>query len=193
MRSSLDIDGVCNSQNDRMGTVDRADVNKKGGIKQKRKFSSKTMVCLGACSKGVTPLVILDEGTVDHTIYIEKVLPVALKYGNEVFCSDWVLQQDGDGPLSHHLTQQWCRDNFLSSFGKYRWPSNSPDLNPLDYSIWNELGNTISWNKVKSKTTLVQQLKSSFKKICELVVFENCTSSTNRLYQVSQGNGNYLH
>ena len=45
------------------------------------------MVWLG----GLTPLVILDEGTVDYTVYIEKVLPVALKYGNQFFGSDWVF------------------------------------------------------------------------------------------------------
>ena len=49
------------------------------------------MVWLGACSKGITPLVILDEGTVDHTVYIKKVLSVALKYGNETFGRDWVM------------------------------------------------------------------------------------------------------
>jgi hypothetical protein len=66
------------------------------------------MVWLGACSEGVTPLVILDEGTVDHAIYIEKVLSVALKYGNQVFGNDWTFQQDGATSHSHHLTQQWC-------------------------------------------------------------------------------------
>ena len=64
------------------------------------------MVWLGACSKGITPLVILDEGTVDHTVHIKKVLPVALKYGNETFGRDWIFQQDGAKPHSHHLTQQ---------------------------------------------------------------------------------------
>jgi hypothetical protein len=34
----FDIDGVYNSQNDRVWAVDRADADKKGGIKQKRKF-----------------------------------------------------------------------------------------------------------------------------------------------------------
>ncbi|CAF1226898.1 unnamed protein product [Rotaria magnacalcarata] len=126
----FDIDGVHNSQNDRVWTIDRADADKNGGIKQKRKFSQKVMVSLGACSKGVTPLVILDEGTIDHAVYIEKVLPVALKYGNRVFGSDWVFQQDDPKPHSHHLTQQWCRDNFPSFIGKDRWPPNSPDLNP---------------------------------------------------------------
>ena len=155
---------------------------KKGGIKQRRKSPSKVMVWLGACSKSVMPLVILDEATVDHTFYIEKVLPVALKYGNRVFGSDWVFQQDGVWPHSHHLTQQWCRDNFpLFIDDKDHWPPNSPDLNRLDYSVWDELVNTINWNKVKSKTTLIQQLKSSFKNIRESVVFENRSCWTNRL------------
>ena len=68
----FDIDGVYNSQNDRVWAVNRADADEKGGIKQKRKFPQKVMVWLGACSKGVTPLVILDEGTVDHSCYIKK-------------------------------------------------------------------------------------------------------------------------
>ncbi|CAF5208792.1 unnamed protein product [Rotaria magnacalcarata] len=97
----------------------------------------------------------------DQKIKRKKVLPVALKYGNQVFGSDWVFQQDGAKPHSHHLTQQWCRDNFPSFIGKNRWPPNSPDLNPVDYSIWDELVNTINWNKVQSKTTLIQQIKSS--------------------------------
>ena len=77
----FDIDGVYNSQNDRVWAVDRADADEKGGIQQRRKFPQNVMVWLGACSKGITPLVILDDGTVDHDYYIKKVLPVALKYG----------------------------------------------------------------------------------------------------------------
>ncbi|CAF1350541.1 unnamed protein product [Rotaria magnacalcarata] len=167
----FDIDGIYNSQNDRVWAIDRADADKNGGIKQKRKFPQKVMVWLGACSKGVTSLVILDEGTVDHAVYIEKVLPVALKYGNQVFGSGLVFQQDGAKPHLHHLTQQWCRDNFPSFIGKDRWTPNSPDLNPFDYSIWDELVNIFNWNKVQSKITLIQQIKSSFKNIRESIVF----------------------
>ncbi len=188
----FDIDGVYNAQNDRVWAVNRADADKKGGIKQRRKFPQKVMVWLGACSKGITPLVILDKGTVDHDCYIKKVLPVALKYGNKTFGDDWTFQQDGAKPHQHHLTQQWCQNNFPSFINKDRWPPNSPDLNPLDYSIWDELVNAIDWNKVKSKTTLIQQLKSSVKKVRESVVFESCNTWTNRLYRVSQNDGNYL-
>ncbi|CAF2133666.1 unnamed protein product, partial [Rotaria magnacalcarata] len=172
--------------------VDRADADKNGGTQQKRKFPQKVMVWLGACSKGLTPLVILDEGTVDHTVYIEKVLSVALKYGNQFFGSDWVFQQDGAKPHSHHLSQKWCRDNFPTFIEKDRWPPNSPDLNPLDYSIWDQLVNNINWNKVYSKTTLIKELKLSVKKISESVVFESCACWTNRLYRLCQNDGSYL-
>ena len=86
---SFDIDGVYNSQNDRMWAVDRA-------------------------------------------AYIEQVLSVALKYGNQVFGSDWVFQQDCAQSHSHHLTQQWCRDNVPSCIDMNRWLPNSRDLNPLN-------------------------------------------------------------
>ena len=107
------------------------------------------MVWLDACSQGTTALVIFNEGTVDHTVYIEKVLLVALKHGNEVLGSHWIFHQDGAKPHSHYLTQQWCRDNFSTFINSENWPPNSLDLNPLDYLIWDELVNAINWNKVK--------------------------------------------
>ena len=51
----------------------------------------------------------------------------------------WTYQQDGATPHIHHLAQKWCGDNFPSFISKDRWPPNSPDLCPLDYSLWNEL------------------------------------------------------
>ncbi|CAF3813941.1 unnamed protein product, partial [Rotaria sp. Silwood1] len=134
----FDIDGVYNTQNDRIWAVNRAEANEKGGILQKKSFSQKVMVWLGVCSKGVSPLMIFDEGTVGHARYIKEVLPVALKYGNYVFGNDWTFQHDGAKPHIHQLTQQWCHDNFSGFIDEDHWPPNSPDLNPLDYCIWDE-------------------------------------------------------
>ena len=136
---------------------------------------------------------ILDDGIVDYDYYIKKVLPVALKYGNKVFGDDWIFQQDGAMPHQHYLTQKWCQENFPSFIDNDHWPPNSLDLNPLDYSVWDEFVKVIDWNKVKSKATLIQQLKSSLKKIRESLIVESCTSWTNRLYRMSQNDGNYLH
>ncbi len=58
----FDIDGVYNSENDRMRAVNRADVDEKGTIMQKRKFLHKVMVWLHVCSKGF-----------DHQPFLKKV------------------------------------------------------------------------------------------------------------------------
>ncbi|CAF5171461.1 unnamed protein product [Rotaria magnacalcarata] len=74
-----------NTQNDRVWTINREEADKNGGVKQRRKFPERVMVWLGVCSRGVTLLVILDEGTVNHQRYIDEVLPVAWEYGNKMF------------------------------------------------------------------------------------------------------------
>ncbi len=54
------IDGVYNTQNDRIWAANRDEADQKGGIHQKKKFPEKVMVWLGVCSKGVSPLVIFE-------------------------------------------------------------------------------------------------------------------------------------
>ena len=117
---------------------------------KKEVLREKVMVWLGACSsKGLTPLVILDEGTVDYSCYIKNVLSVALKCGDEVFYDKYIFQEDGANSHRHHLTQEWRRDNFPSLIDEDLWPQNSPDLNPLNYSVRDKLNNVIDWNKSK--------------------------------------------
>jgi hypothetical protein len=188
----IDMNGIYNSQNDRVWAIDREDAEKKCRVKPQRKFPQKVMVWLGVCSKGVSPIVIFEKGTLDHDRYIRDVLPVALRYGNQVFGSQWMFQQDGAMPHAHRETQEWCANNFPAFIDKDHWPPNSPDLNPLDYCIWDELARAIKWNKITSKKTLIGQIKLAAKKIRPEVVLESCTSWTNRLYQMSQNSGAYL-
>jgi len=188
----FDIDGVYNSQNDRIWAVNRSEADIKGGIRQKRKFPQKVMVWLGVCSKGVSPLVIFENGTVDHERYIKELLPVALKFGNDTFGNDWTFQQDGANPHTHAKSQEWCARHFPSFIDKDHWPPNSPDLNPLDYCIWDEFAQQVKWDTVTSKKTLITALKRAVRKISQDVVTESCASWTNRLYRLSQDNGNYV-
>ena len=58
---------------------------------KKRKFLQTVTVCLGVCSKGVSPLMIFEDGTMDYDRYIKKVLPVVLKFGNDMFGTDWTF------------------------------------------------------------------------------------------------------
>ncbi|CAF2996750.1 unnamed protein product [Rotaria sp. Silwood2] len=170
IKKVFDIDGVYHAKNDRVWTVNRDEADKKGGIHQKKAFPQKVMVWLGVCSKGVSSLVIFDQGT----------------YGNHVFGNDWTFRQDGAKPHVHQLTQQWCHDNFPGFIDKDHWPPNSSDLNPLDYCIWDEIIKFIDCNRATSKATMIQELTHSVKKIRQNVMFESCNSWTNRLYRMSK-------
>ncbi|CAF3124225.1 unnamed protein product, partial [Rotaria sp. Silwood2] len=64
------------------------------------------MVWLGICSKGISPLVIFQEGTIDHARYIKEVLSVALEYGTNTFENNWTFQQDEAKPHVNRLIQQ---------------------------------------------------------------------------------------
>ena len=83
----FNIDEVYNSQNDEVWWVNRATVDTNSGI---GKFLQKTkvMIWLGVCSKGVSALVIFESDTLDHDQYIKEVLPVVLKYDNDMFGDD---------------------------------------------------------------------------------------------------------
>ena len=64
------------------------------------------MVWLGVCSKGVSSLMIFESDTLDHDRYIKEVLPVALKYGNDMLEDDWTFQQDGAKPHIREKPQE---------------------------------------------------------------------------------------
>ena len=169
----LDIDGIYNSQNDRIWAVNRSVADIKGDTRQKGKFPQKVMVWLGVCSKGVSSLVIFKNGTMDHDQCIREVLPVALKFGNDMFGTDWTFQQDSAKPHIHATSLELCGKHFPCFIDKDHCPPNSPDLNPLDYSIWDELANQVNWNAVTPKTTLISELKPvvrSFSRCCFLKV-----------------------
>ena len=79
------------------GPVNREEANRRDGKKQQRKFPRKVMVW----SEGVAPLVLFEKDTLDHHRYVKKVLPVALRYGN-----NWTFQQDNGTPHTHQEMQE---------------------------------------------------------------------------------------
>ncbi|CAF4458617.1 unnamed protein product [Rotaria magnacalcarata] len=67
--------------------------------------------------------------------------------------NDWTYQQDGARFHTHHLTQEWCATHFPDFIPETRWPPNSPDLYPLDYSLSNELAQCMNWDRITTKAT----------------------------------------
>jgi transposase len=182
----FDIDGFYNRQNDRIWAPNREQADADGGIHRKTKFPQSIMVWLGACYSGVTRPVIIEEGTINHQQYIRKILPLALQDGQKLMGDEFTFQQDGAPAHKDHHTQTWCKDNFWNFWPSSRWPPNSPDLNPLDYSIWYELCSQMKWEKIKNKKTLIDEIRAGVKKIRQEVVRRSIDSWTKRIYRMLQ-------
>ena len=138
MKKYFDLDGIYNSQNDRVRAVSREEADRKSGFHQKTKHPGKVMVWLDACAKDLTAPVIFENETMIAEVYISEVLPIALEYGDKMLGSDWTYQRDSARPHIHHLTKAWCAKHFPDFIFKKRWtppPPNSPDLCLLDYSL----------------------------------------------------------
>ena len=48
-------------------------------------------------------------------------------------------QQDGAPSHTSRKTQHWCQRHFPRFWSKEIWPLASPDLNPMDFSVWSLL------------------------------------------------------
>ena len=190
----FDIDEVYNSQNDRIRAPNHTEAMQKMASRKCRNSLKTLWYGLEHAPKNYPPLIIFEEATVYHDRYIQKVLPVTLKFRNDMFGNSWMFQQGGGKPHIHERTQDWCRTHLPCLIDKDHWPPNSPDFNPLDYYIWDEFeGGAINRDLVTSKVTLINQLKLSLKKI-RSVVFGSFISWTNRSYRMKQVHGgDYLH
>jgi len=93
---------------------------------------------------------------------------------------------------THRLSQKWYAASFPRVIDKDHWPPNSPNLNPLDYFVWDECVHQIRWDKVRSKQTLIDELKVAVKRIRLDKVAESYSCWTNRLYRMARNNGGYL-
>ena len=82
----------------------------------------------------------------------------------------------------HSLSQRWCADHFPTFIPKNRWPPNSPDLCPLDYSLWNEVPAGMDWNII----TKINDIKRSVKEKILHSVFDFTVQL--RLIQKNGGN-----
>jgi len=189
----FDLDGMYNAQNDRVWAATREEADKQGGQFRKSKFPVKVMVYMAAAATGAVKLHISKAPTLNADIYTKECLPLAKILGHKEFGSrGWWYQQDNATPHTQAAAQQWCASNLPNFFTKEQWPPNSPDLNPLDYSLWVELGASINWNEVHNKETLKSHIQAAVRKMRKEVIVNTCSKWSTRLYKILKNHGEYI-
>lgn len=139
-----------NPQNDRVIARNVVEANEHGRKVQREKFPPSVMVWGGICHSGKTPLVFIDKPTtVTKAFYLENILKATvLPWCQEHFQEPnaeqlgsserprCIFQQDGAPAHTATEVQIWCERHFDEFINKSFWPPNSPDLNPMDFSVW---------------------------------------------------------
>jgi len=82
-------------------------------------------------------------------VYQEDVLQGDVKPLNTTVVSGkkWVFQQDSAPAHKTKTSQEWLPRNIPAFISTEVWPSESPDLNPLDYKLWAVLEDTACRNR----------------------------------------------
>ena len=98
------------------------------------------------------------------------VVPFAQQnYGNEF----WMFQQDSAPAHKARLTVQYWKKNFPDLISPMEWPPYSPDLNLLDYSVWNILETKTCVRAHNDLEALKQSLIREWAKITKDTLREN--------------------
>jgi len=59
--------------------------------------------------------------------------------------------------------QNWLQTNCPDFITKDQWPSNSPDMNPMDYHVWDAM--LEAYHKLKTKPKTIAELKQGLQVI----------------------------
>ena len=189
------IEEVSNSQNDRILSSSSSTIPEKYRYVQRTQKPLSVMVWAGISSVGRTPLVFVPSGVkINAATYKELVLePILEDLGEKMFNNQpFVFQQDGAPAHTARTTQQWLQNNIPHFISKEEWPPSSPDLNPLDFSLWSILESNTCAKSHKNIESLKKSLTEEWAKIPQQTMRTAVRSVPKRLRAVVKNLGGYI-
>lgn len=183
-----------NSQNNRV----YSSVEKKNQIPLNRllvprqHFANSVMVSLGVSTAGKTRIYFL-QNSINSAVYQTEILSLMLPEIEDISL-DYIFQQDGAPAHTSQATIQFLRENCPAFIEPPNWPPNSPDLNPVDYTVWGVLESMVYENGVPRD---IEQLKERINLCWQRFPQQTITSAINqwrrRLQAVVNNHGGHIH
>ena len=88
-------------------------------------------------------------------------------------------------------TQTWLNDHFPDFIKKDEWPASSPNLSPLDYSIWSLLEADVNAEEHNSVESLKNAISEAFERLSMEVINQAVDNWMKRLDAVIKARGGY--
>jgi transposase len=149
-------------------------------IRRLPKSRQKVMAWGGISRKGKTPFFCFTE-IMDGPFYVNILQTQLLPAAQSMYGKNWRLQQDNDPKHTSRVAKDFIATNGIRAID---WPSNSPDLNPIE-NMWQIVKNNVEkrmpkdiseltkfmveeWEAIPDET--VNNLVSSIKNRCELLL-----------------------
>ncbi|CAK9825624.1 Transposable element Tc3 transposase [Anthophora retusa] len=189
------IEQYVNKQNDRVWLHEKSYENLNTRFVTRRHSPAQVMVWAAVTADGRSPLVFLEPGVkMNATYYREKVLEAALKpWADKHFGRrPWTFQQDSAPSHKARVNQEWLKNHVPHFISAQQWMSNSPDANPMDFSIWAILENKVNTRKYESLDALKSALVREWKKIPQTHLRAACDSFFHRLDEIIRAKGGYI-
>ncbi|PIC39650.1 hypothetical protein B9Z55_011270 [Caenorhabditis nigoni] len=159
------IEPLPNRQNQRQLLPKGDNKSPKRRLASNRLFPKSVMVWGGITATGKTPLVFIDRNVkINSEVYQKTVLmDNLLPWATQHFAGrPFILQQDWAPSHGSKSTIAVLDAHFPGYLGKDLWPASSPDLNPMDFSVWGHLESKISGSSYSSVDTLKDALQKAW-------------------------------
>ena len=186
------IEANHNHQNDRIWTQKSPLSN---GIVTHSLHPSSVMVLGGICVSGKTPLIFVDPGVkINKNYYLTQILQRVVEPWSKAHFGNrkWFFQQDSASAHKAREVQDWCRVHFPGFIESGEWPPYSPDLSPMDFSVWSILEARACAKSHKSLDSLKQALLREWDKISVQELRAICKNFPKRLKACIRAKGGHF-
>ncbi len=161
----------------------------------RRQGPAAVMVWVTVTSDGKkAPLIFIPEGVkVNKDIYLNMMKSDVLSWLQSTYPgAPYLFQQNGAPSHTGKVVQEWSKQNFSRFWDKELWPPSSPDMNPMDFSIWSVLESRACSKNHANVEALKTSLTSHWAKISEDEVRAAFASFKHRVRLIVQAKGGHV-
>lgn len=184
-----------NPQNHRILAQSPQEAAEMGGIAGRSSHPQYLMVWGGVCATGKTPLIFVQSGVkINKDYYIKEVLekhlvPWTKKHFGK---KRWTFQQDSAPAHKAKMTIEWLEQHVPNFIPPSEWPPNSPDLNPLDFSVWGVLQEKVNATPHSDLESLRLALVKAWNELDDTYLRELALSYDRRLKACIRAKGGHI-